>query len=374
MSRTKTGSSKIRIAILLPSLRVGGAERLVLEELAFMKDDPRFSFEVHLVFDGGELLSELDAMGIPVRIWNAPHKSLKMIRTYWRLARYLRASSIDILHVHLLNGIGPIAGKLAGAFVVSTVHSDARYGIVERFGLGRSDLVLGCGRKVCENVGGFLRNEKVALLGNAIRSRGRDGVRREDVLERIGVRKEQRLVVSLGRMNRKKGFDVLIRAFRKVVEAEPDAVLLIGGEGCERGRLAEIAKTLGLENRVLLPGLIREPQEVLEAADLYVNSSRQEGLPMTLLEAMAQGKPVVATGVGGNPEVVRDGETGLLVPTEDPDALGDAVVRMLRDGEFRNRVAESARRMIRRDYRIDRHCDALAAHYCRLMQTLAVFQ
>ena len=126
---------------------VGGAERLVSEELAYLKADPRFTFELHLVFDKGPFFQSAASLGVPVHVWNAPHKSVRMLKTYSDIIRYLRRTGCDILHSHLLDGIGPIVGRLAGARVVATVHNDKRYSPVEKFVLAKSDLVLGCGTR-----------------------------------------------------------------------------------------------------------------------------------------------------------------------------------------------------------------------------------
>lgn len=358
----------LKIAVLLPSLQVGGAERLVLEELAYLKNDPRFSFEVHLVFEKGYFFDSLVLLGIPVHVWGAPHKSVRMLKTYFDIIRYLRLTCCDILHSHLLDGIGPIVGKLAGAKVVATAHNDIHYGIVERFALGRSNLVLGCGAKVLQNLRGFIPSKKVGVLKNAVREPDNKKNKCIDMRKKNGVKVGAKLIVSLGSLTRQKGFDVLIEAFRKVVKDVPEAVLLIGGDGDEKKRLDDMVRSAGLESQVKLPGLIDEVNELLAACDLYVNSSRWEGLPMTLLEAIAHGKPIVATNVGGNSEVVCDGVTGSLVPTENPERLADALIRMLKDDNFRERAGNAALELFKQEYVIDKHCEILEGYYLQVIQ------
>src|SRR3989337_2888250 len=196
-----------RVAVLMPAMEVGGAERLVLEELSILKDDPRFAFEVHLVFEKGPMFDELAALGFPVRVWNAPHNSAYMLRTYMGLIRYLRRSRCDIVHSHLLDWSGPMAGKLSGAKVVATVHSDRNFTPLERFWLSKSDLVLGCGHAVLRNLSDFVPQGKVRALSNAVR--GPDAVRvtRAEILRRFGFRQESRLVLSIGRLIRAKGYE-----------------------------------------------------------------------------------------------------------------------------------------------------------------------
>jgi len=352
-----------RIAVLLPSMEVGGAERLVLEELSILKDDSRFAFEVHLIFEKGPLFDELSALGLPVRVWRAPHNSAYMLGTYMGLIRHLRGSRCDIVHSHLLDWSGPMAGKLSGAKVVATVHSDRKFSALERFALSRSDLVLGCGQAVLRNVSGFVSQGKVRALSNALRTPAGAGIPREEVLGRFGFRKESRLVLSMGRLILPKGYDILIEAFRRVVPEVPEAVLLICGDGAEKDSLAGQVEAAGLSESVRLPGVVREAREVMAVCDLYVNSSRREGLPMTLLEASAYGRAMVATDTGGNPEVVRDGLTGALVPPDDPERLAAAIIRMLRDEGLRRRAGNAASALFLSEYTIKRHCEKLAGYY-----------
>ena len=151
--------------------------------------------------------------------------------------------------------------------------------------------------------------------------------------------------------------------------AVPDAVLLIGGDGEEKYRLNELVESAGLGESIRLPGLVREVHEVIESCDLYVNSSRWEGLPMTLLEVIAHGRPMVATDAGGNSEVVRDGVTGILVPPEDTERLAGAIIRMLKDDDLRKKAGNEASVLFNSEYTIDRHCEALAGYYHQVLRS-----
>jgi len=290
-----------------------------------------------------------------------------MLKTYFDIIRYLRRTHCDILHNHLLDHIGPIVGKLAGAKVVATVHSDKPYSRLERFVLTTSDLVLACGVQVKNNICKFVPAGKVGVLDNATRIPDNIGSHTGDFLRKIGIKKGSRLVVSLGRLTRLKGYDLLIKAFRKVAAVVPDSFLLIGGDGEEKVRLTELVESYGLGENIRLPGMVSEIHELLAACDLYVNSSKWEGLPMTLLEAMAHGKPMVATRVGGNPEVVHEGITGILVPPEDHDKLADAIIRMLKDDHLREKAGKAALSLFTQKYTIEKHCETLSEYYMQLL-------
>ena len=352
-----------KIAILLPSANVGGAERLILEELSFLINDHRFHFELHLVFEAGTLRDIFKKLGVSVHVWDAPHKSLRVILYYLKIVRYLRKEKFDILHVHLLYSIGPLVGLLAGLRVLTTIHSDVHYGPLERFCMRRSDLVLGCGSQVIRNLGNFIPGRKLKLLNNAIRPIALNTSQPKDTLSSMGLNGSNKIVLSIGRLMKVKGYDLLIEAFRRVLDKEPDAVLLIAGEGPDREKLEQQIKAAVLYKHVRLLGLVDNVNELLDLCDVYVNSSRWEGLPMTLLEAVAHKTPVVATDVGGNYEIVKNEETGLLVPPERADLLAEGILKILGDKIFADHLAEKAFELFEKNYSIEKHCSILASEY-----------
>ncbi|MBN1825964.1 MAG: glycosyltransferase [Candidatus Eisenbacteria bacterium] len=148
---------------------------------------------------------------------------------------------------------------------------------------------------------------------------------------------------SIGRLERQKGFDVLLEAMTRIRAALPGAVLVIAGEGSRRADLEERAAGLGLGGAALFPGAIPDAAPFLARLDLFVLPSRWEGLPLTILEAMAAGTPIAATAVDGTAEAARDGREASLVPPEDPERLAAACVDALRDRAGALRRAEAAR-------------------------------
>ncbi len=151
----------------------------------------------------------------------------------------------------------------------------------------------------------------------------------------------QRFVVAMGRLVTIKGFDMLLEAFARV--GSDDWSLVILGEGEERERLEAQVRNLGLEGRVLLPGRLERPSQVLRKAELFVLSSRFEGFPMALVEAMACGLPAVSFDCPTGPsDIIRDGVDGVLVPREDVDALAEAIKRLMKEKEVRRRLASRA--------------------------------
>jgi len=147
----------------------------------------------------------------------------------------------------------------------------------------------------------------------------------------------------------------------------PRSRLVIAGDGPERDRIAERASRPDLIGAVELVGFRSDVRALLAAADVYVNSSISEGVSITILEAMAAGVPIVATAVGGTPEVLADACTGLLVSSRAPDALASAIIRLAQDPALRARLRSAARRRLEQSFTIDRMVDDYARTYRRLL-------
>jgi glycosyltransferase involved in cell wall biosynthesis len=150
------------------------------------------------------------------------------------------------------------------------------------------------------------------------------------------------LIGVVGRVEHQKGFDIVVRALKEV----EGATLVVVGDGSERGRLEDLARHVGVADRVVWIGWSDEPRSYLRSFDVFVLPSRFEGFPLALLEALLARSAVVAADVGSVAEVVQDDETGLLVPAEDPTAVAAAIRRLLADEELRRRLGEQGRRLV----------------------------
>lgn len=209
-----------------------------------------------------------------------------------------------------------------------------------------------------------LGKRQVEVIANPVRNM--DAFVREDA-ERL-----QHTIVAVGRLTPQKGFDILLTAFAQIADEFESWKLVILGEGPDRGVLAELAQVLAIADRVALPGWLSEPGEVLMRASLFIMSSRYEGFPNALLEAMACGLSVISTNWAGSEELVTDGFDGLLVPVGSPAQLAAAMRRLISDGDMRDRMGWNARAVCKR-YELSsvmQRWDAVLATPCQLLPAL----
>jgi glycosyltransferase involved in cell wall biosynthesis len=190
---------------------------------------------------------------------------------------------------------------------------------------------------------------------------------RERVRAAWGVSAGEALILAVGRLVRKKGFDVLVRALPQVAAEAGPVRLLIAGQGDLRGELGQLAAALGVEARVSFAGAVERDRlpalfracDVLAVPSVHDERGNVDGLPNVVLEGMASGAAIVASDVAGIPQVILPGETGLLVPEQDPAALAGALARLLRQPELRARLGAAARRRVEEEL----NWPAVAAHF-----------
>jgi len=160
----------------------------------------------------------------------------------------------------------------------------------------------------------------------------------------------RKVVLFVGRFVPNKGPDVLLRSAPAVLAQHPETSFLFVGDGPMHSRLERLARSLSVSHAVHFPGLRNDVDDLMRDASVFARPSHLEGLPLTVLEAMASGLPVVATPVGGTPELVRDGETGYLVPPDDPEALAGAICSLLDDPQHARRMGRRGRATVEAGY------------------------
>jgi glycosyltransferase involved in cell wall biosynthesis len=335
---------------------IGGSERHLLTLLPALAErgvDPIFVGLDDPAWDAADFYGALQVPAVRIM---SPRDFDPLLLV--RLARTLRA---DIVHTHLVHAdvYGGLAGRLRGTNLVSTKHNDDPFRVgpfrfVER-GLSRlTDRIVtitdALHRFTVEQVG--VSPDKVETIHYGL----------DDVPDAWGVNSPDevpdgaRVLLAVARLTDQKGIDVAIRA---LAELPAETVLVVLGEGPERAALLRLARELGVDARVFLLGRVPDVAAWLGRATVLVHPARWEGFGLGVLEAMLAGLPVVATNVSALPELVVDGETGVLVPPDDVPALVRAVEQALEHPE----LGAAGLRRARTDFSVARMADRTAALY-----------
>jgi glycosyltransferase involved in cell wall biosynthesis len=283
----------------------------------------------------------------------------------WRkLVSFLRRERVDVVHAHKFgsNLWGTLCGTITRVpVVVAHEHTWSYVGqplrrLLDRHVVGRfADAFLAVSREDARRMVEIehVRPEKVRFVPIGIPEPPSAGPR--DVRAELGIPREAPLIGTVCALRPQKALDVLLRAAAELRSDHPGLHVVIGGDGPEMPRLRALAAELGLSAALSLPGFWPEPEvpALLAALDVAVNSSDFEGSPLAVMEFMAAGKPVVATAVGGTPDLLVDGVHGLLVPPRDPHALAAALRRLFADPELRRAMGERGRERQRREFTLD---------------------
>ncbi len=198
--------------------------------------------------------------------------------------------------------------------------------------------------------------ERIVTILNGISPLPIENRSRFEVRKEAGMDVNTLVLITVGRLVYAKAHEVIIASMPAVLKEFPNAKLEIYGDGVLRADLQAQIKRLGLSNSIKLPGQTDDVARHLAAADVFILSSRSEGLPIALLEAMSAGLPCIATQVEGVDEVLTEGKHGLTVPVENPEALAQAILQLLRDPEARKRMGAAARVHVSKQYTVDRMC------------------
>ncbi len=350
---------------------MGGVEDTLLADAARLKADGH-KVTVWWTAELGALAPSFEEAGVDlghVRLRARVHRLGDVLA----LARSIRRERPDVVHAyHLETGLfGRIAATLAHVPVVAFTEANVTprtrlQWLMERALLPRTALLIAVSDCVAA---AYARQVKVdasclTVLPSAVdRARYASGRDRERARAWLGLARRDFVYLSIARLVHAKGIDVWIRALVGLTRDMPDTRALVVGDGAARNQLWSLVVSLGLEGYVRFVGTQRDLPSLFAASDVFVLPSRMEGLPLSLLSAMAAAKPVLATAVGGVSEVVSDGVDGLLVPAEDVGALEMAARRLASDPSFRQRLAEAARHAVSRYPDFDGHARALRDLY-----------
>jgi glycosyltransferase involved in cell wall biosynthesis len=355
----------VRIAFVLHAMQVAGVEVLVAETICRLgsKIDP-----VVLCLDGvGELGARLQTEGIPVLdMGRRPGLDLGVPG---RLADEISRRGIEVVHAHQYTPFFYSAlAKLRsfGSFhLIFTEHGrhypdavSAKRRLANRWLLNRCaneiNAVCRFSAQALSEIDGFPAS-RIEILDNGIDAKRYTPTKdRIEVRKRLGLDPNRCYILCVARFHPVKDHAMLLSAFSTVAAEKPDVDLLLAGDGPLRQIIEQQVFGLHLQQRVRFLGVRSDVADLMQASDVFTLTSVSEAASLTLMEAMASALPAVVTDVGGNPEIIRSGTEGLLVPRGDAASLSNALLRLLSDAAFAGALAEKGRRRVLERYSLDR--------------------
>lgn len=346
---------KLRVLHILPKPDIGGAERLVVN-LCKAFDTKRFEIAVCFLFpkSGNFLEQELEENKIPIYYLNK-HKGLdlRMISRLWHLFQFFKP---DIIHTHtyVLRYVTfpMILCKIPRRF--HTVHNIAQeeVGTIGKivnwlsFRFGKV-IPISISKEVAKTMSDVYNiNTSIIYNGVPINGLKKSEEYRDVWREEMGINDSNVVLVHIASFCLQKNHRLLIQAFEQAIKKCPNLILLLLGDGELRAHIEKIVKVKGLDRNIKFLGICQDIWKFLTISDIALLPSDFEGVPMAILEYMVAGRPVIATYVGGVPEMVEDNISGLLVPPQDVQALSQAIIKLSENHIMRKKMGENARRKV----------------------------
>jgi glycosyltransferase involved in cell wall biosynthesis len=365
---------RIKVLHLITSLEVGGAQHgLLLGLPRFDKD--KYEHVLCSIMDRMQMAQQFREAGIEVHSLGLSKKT--DLAVVHRLRSFLIKQRPDILHTYLLHGnvLGRIVGRLVG--VPAIIGSERTIGQTRRWGRLATRITnpLTDAVEVNSEIGGWaiekdlgVPREKVELVRSGLDLKAfSEPTRRTEIRSELNLNNDQHLVVYIGRLRPVKGVEYGLKAFAKAQAKQPNIHMALAGEGEQLDYLKNLAKELGITENVTFLGVRNDLPDLLAAADSVLMPSLNEGFPRTAIEAMAAGKPIIATRVGGTPEAIVDGETGILVPSKDIPAMASALTTLVGDRELQSHLGTAGRERTENNYSVENYVARLDGLYRQLL-------
>ncbi len=303
----------------------------------------------------------------------ARFNALTDVRSIARLRRLVaQPPAFDVVHPHGLRAawIAAFVGNRSSVSCIVTAHnlpdlSGMPARVAARISLRRAHAIVAVSQAVADRIAALgADRQRMQVIPNGVPLRPvRDAGCIVGARRALGLPEEAVVLVAVGRLSPEKGYDVLLSAIPRMQSVFPQTILAVVGAGPSEADLAALIARMGLESAVRLVGFVADVGPWLSAADIVVVPSRSEGQGLVALEAMAVGVPVVASRVGGLPEVIKDGVTGLLVVPDDAEGLADALICLARQPDMRQRMGEAGRMRVEDSFSIETMQDRHAALY-----------
>lgn len=360
---------KMRILHTEWSDGLGGQEKRVLAEAAGLTEKGHY---IALACrNHARIKNEAIKLGIDIHIF--PFRKSYDLSSIIKLTGLLKDKKFDIVNTHsgVDSWIGGIAAKLAKVpALVRTRHLNLP---LRRNPLNfihyLPDVYITCGENMRNNLVmncGF-PERKVISIPTGVGLNFLEVNRNREAKKKYGLDTGSKVITNVGILRSVKGHEVTLNAVKKVIEAVPQARFLIVGNGPRSEELKKLVNVLNISKYVKFTGFVQDIPEIYSFTDVAILSSWSEGLPQSLLQAMAAGVPVVATKVGGVPEVVIHRKTGLLVEPGDHEALGKGVVQLLNNHDYSLHLAEKAKENVIKKYSVNHMIKKTEELYMKLL-------
>jgi len=361
----------IRILQLCSTSDLGGAERMVLNLAAAL---PREEFEVHIgaLIGSGALMARAAELGLPNVHFHFSHAA-DPVGT-WKLVSYCRQKRIDVLQAHGLraDAVARWAARLAGVrCIISTIHSIDPWRKTPHIMLDRATAPFVTRYvAVCEAALRAAKDrehipaDKSIVVPIGVPAQKIPREERSSHRSKFGIPEAAFPVVGvLANLREMKGHLQVVKALPRILEQNPDAIFIFAGRDDSDGAVRAAAEDAGVAHAIRFLGFVEGTAPLFAAMDIFLLPSDWEGFPVSVLEAMQAGVPVIATQVGGIPEMIRDGQDGLLIPPKNPEAIAEAVNLLARDFALRAALVRSADARYQTNYTLELMAQRMAELY-----------
>ena len=364
---------------MIDSLGPGGAEQLMPTILKNLK---QAGFNIRIcalqIRAGNPIASELERLGLPVDL--IPIPNLRQPFNLVHILRYLRLHRPQLLHTQLefADILGTLAAKILGIPSVSTVHTLDVFP-EKKSAWGRMKLRWFLLGKFCDRViavsektrlhylqSGGLPPDKVITLYNGVdisRFKIMDATQTAKLKQELHLPLNSKIIITVAVLREPKGIQFMIRALPAILEQCPDVHYLIVGDGEHGAALTDLVTALAIKNHVTFAGHRTDIPDLLACCDIFVLPTLKDALPTVLIEALAAERPIVASNVGGVPEIIENGVNGLLVPSGDPSKLAEACLKLLKDNEFSRQIVLAGNKTVQQRFNIGSQIEQLSKMY-----------
>ena len=364
---------KINILHLVLSLNIGGLEHIVYN-LTSRLDKTRFNVFICCLDEFGNLKDKFKNLNIDPILLKRKERGVDWLLPI-KLARIIKQKQINIIHTHNFspNFYGSIAGQLSLVPKIITTQHNRRF--FERLSFKRLlvfRVLYYLNHKiifVSENAKDLaikitkIPSKKLMIIHNGIDTNTfQPKPKKKVLLNELGINDEF-IIGTVSRLSKEKDISTLLKAFKYILEKEKNIKLLIVGEGPEKAALIKEAFRLNINSHVIFAGYREDIPDLLNIIDIFVITSLTEGISLTLLEAMAAQKPVVATRVGGNTEVIENGHSGILVEPKNVEIIANRLIDLIYDSKKRAYIAFNARRRVLKKFSLEKMVDAYTKLY-----------